>query len=198
MTDIPRQAEILRTTKETNIKLRLALDGSSRQEITTGIGFFDHMLTLFARHALMDLELDARGDLNVDQHHTVEDVGICLGQALERALGDKAGIERFGHAYVSMDESLARAVVDLSGRAHLVYHVSFQDVRLGEFPSELVEEFWKAFAGNGKLSLHLECLYGSNQHHICEAVFKAAGRALGRAARHDPRVVGVPSTKGFL
>jgi len=193
-----RKAAVTRKTRETDVKVVLDLDGSGRGDIHTGIPFLDHMLQLFARHGLFDLEVHCTGDLEIDAHHSVEDIGICLGSALEKALGDKQGIVRFAHAYFPMDEALARAVVDLSGRAFLVYRVSVERERAGDLDTELVEEFWKAVVSNGWLCLHLEVLYGRNTHHIFEAIFKAAARALSLATRVDPRVQGVPSTKGVL
>ena len=193
-----RKAAVTRKTRETDVKVVLDLDGSGRGDIHTGIPFLDHMLQLFARHGLFDLEVHCTGDLEIDAHHSVEDIGICLGSALEKALRDKQGIVRFAHAYFPMDEALARAVVDLSGRAFLVYRVSVERERAGDLDTELVEEFWKAVVSNGWLCLHLEVLYGRNTHHIFEAIFKAAARALSLATRVDPRVQGVPSTKGVL
>jgi imidazoleglycerol-phosphate dehydratase len=166
--------------------------------VATGIGFLDHMLTAFARHGRFDLEAGARGDLHVDAHHTVEDVGIVMGQALTQALGDKAGITRFGHAYVPLDEALSRCVIDLSGRPYLHYGVTFKARQLGTMPTELFEDFFWALADHGRLNLHLDTLRGRNAHHIAETLFKAAGRALSMAVALDPRVVGVPSTKGVL
>ena len=193
-----RRGRVERETTETRIRLELALDGAGKAEIRTGVGFFDHMLTAFARHGLFDLELSCDGDLEVDAHHTVEDVGICLGQAIAEGLGDKRGIARFGHSYVSMDEALARAVVDLSGRSFLVFEAEFRDVQVGAFPVTLAEEFFRAVADHGKLNLHLDLLRGRNDHHGIEAMFKAFARALDQASRADGRVDGVPSTKGSL
>ncbi|MDI9611756.1 MAG: imidazoleglycerol-phosphate dehydratase HisB [Acidobacteriota bacterium] len=193
-----RQAAIRRTTKETDITLTLNLDGGGNGGIDTGVQFFDHMLGIFARHGLFDLDVACRGDLGVDAHHSVEDIGICLGMALDEALGDKSGLVRFAHAYFPMDEALARVVVDLSGRPFLHYDVEVQRERVGELDSELVEEFWRAVSIHGRLNLHIELLHGRNAHHIFEAVFKAAARALSGATRTDPRVQGVPSTKGVL
>jgi imidazoleglycerol-phosphate dehydratase len=193
-----RRATVTRKTRETDVKVVLDLDGSGRSDIQTGIPFLDHMLHLFARHGIFDLEVRCTGDLEIDAHHSVEDIGICLGSALEKALGDKQGIVRFAHAYFPMDEALARAVVDLSGRACLVYRVSVDRERAGDLDTELVEEFWKAVVSNGRLCLHVDLLYGRNTHHIFEAIFKAAARALSLAAAVDPRVQGVPSTKGVL
>jgi imidazoleglycerol-phosphate dehydratase len=193
-----RCATIHRTTKETDIRLTLDLDGGGNGNVSTGVQFFDHMLTLFAKHGIFDLEIACRGDLGVDAHHSVEDIGICLGMAIDEALGDKSGLVRFAHAYFPMDEALARVVADLSGRPYLHYDVEVQQERVGELDSELVEEFWRAVSVHGRLNLHLELLHGRNAHHIFEAVFKAAARALSLATRTDPRIEGVPSTKGVL
>ncbi|HSW38284.1 MAG TPA: imidazoleglycerol-phosphate dehydratase HisB [Acidobacteriota bacterium] len=193
-----RTAEIKRTTSETDVAVSLDLDGKGNADVDTGVQFLDHMLNLFARHGIFDLTISCKGDLGVDAHHSVEDIGICLGMALDKALGDRGGIARFAHSYVPMDESLARAVVDLSGRPFLVYRVEVERERVGELDAELVEEFWRAFATHGRLNLHMETLYGRNAHHLFEAVFKAAGRALCGATRTDPRVRGVLSTKGVL
>jgi len=193
-----RQAHIQRQTAETSIDLLLDLDGTGRAEIQTGIGFFDHMLQLLARHALFDLRVQARGDLHVDAHHTVEDVGICLGRALAEALGDKTDIRRYGHALVPMDETLVTAVVDLSGRAYLVWQVDMPRQQLGQFDSELTQDFWQAVVQYAAMNLHVLCHYGRNVHHIVEAVFKAAARALRDAVEIDPRGGGIPSTKGSL
>lgn len=193
-----RTARIQRKTTETDIDLTLAVDGSGSCSAQTGIGFFDHMLTAFARHGLFDLEATCKGDLHVDAHHTVEDVGICLGQALDGALADKAGIARFGSAYVTMDEALARAVVDLSGRPYLVYDAEFTEEAVGAFPSALGLEFFRSLADHARMNLHIDLLRGSNAHHGLEAIFKAVARALRAAAGLDPRVSGVPSTKGVL
>ena len=193
-----RRASIQRQTTETRIELELCLDGSGATEVSTGIGFFDHMLAAFSRHGLFDLRLTCEGDLEVDQHHTVEDVGICLGQALHQGLGDKAGIQRFGHSYVPMDEALARAVVDLSGRSYLVFTPAFQDASVGDLPLALVPEFFRAVVDHGRLNLHIDLLRAVNDHHGVEAVFKAFGRALDQASMRLDRVVGIPSTKGQL
>lgn len=193
-----RTAEIRRTTKETDITVRLSLDGSGRSTIDTGIPFLDHMLDLFARHGLFDLEITCRGDLQIDDHHSVEDIAICLGQAFAQALGDKAGITRYGAAYVPMDETLARAVVDLSGRYYLVYRVTNTRDKVGTFSVELAEHFWHSFAEHCRCNLHIEVLYGRNQHHILEAVFKSTTRALSQAVRLDDRIQGVMSTKGTI
>jgi imidazoleglycerol-phosphate dehydratase len=193
-----RSAEISRRTKETNIKLSLNLDGSGKVSAETGVGFFDHMLDLLGRHGLIDLTVKAEGDLNVDAHHTVEDVGIVLGQCLEKSLGDKAGIYRYGWAIVPMDESLAQVAIDLSGRPAFVFNVKFTGPLIGAFPVELVEEFFKALANTARMNLHINLAYGSNNHHIAEAIFKATAKALRQAISPDPRNPGVPSTKGSL
>ena len=194
-----RAVEITRKTSETEILLRLDLDGTGRTEIATGIGFFDHMLTAFGRHGLFDLTVAAKGDLHIDAHHTVEDVGIVLGQALRQALGDKRGITRFGQASVPMDEALVDASIDLSGRAHLGWNVTFERPMLGEMDTQLFEEFFRAVTGNALFALHLRQSAGTNAHHVAEAAFKAAARALRMAVQIDPRVAGeIPSTKGAL
>ncbi len=194
----PRTATLSRRTAETDISLTLSLDGSGRADIDTGIGFFDHMLTLFARHSLIDLTVRAKGDLHVDFHHTVEDTGIVLGQAVRQALGDKHGIVRYGSMLLPMDETLARVVLDLSGRAYLEHRVPERVDAIGLFPFQLVEEFMRAFAFNLAANLHTEILYGRDAHHMAEALFKGLARALDQAIRHDPRVQGVPSTKEAL
>jgi imidazoleglycerol-phosphate dehydratase len=193
-----RQARIERNTAETQIALALDLDGSGAAKVETGIPFFSHMLDAWARHGLFDLTVDARGDLEVDHHHTVEDVGICLGRGLKDALGDKRGIARYGQAFVPMDEALVHAAVDVSGRPFLVFNVPLARTRISNFDLDLVKEFMRALAFNAEITLHLTLHYGDNLHHIAEAVFKAAGRALREATRLDPRVRGVPSTKGTL
>ncbi|MDB5292222.1 MAG: Imidazoleglycerol-phosphate dehydratase [Phycisphaerales bacterium] len=193
-----RKAEISRQTKETKVRVAIDLDGAGRTAPHTGVGFFDHMLDLLGRHSLIDLEVEAEGDLQVDAHHTVEDVGIVLGQALEQALGDKRGIQRYGWAIVPMDESLAQVAIDLSGRPAFVFNVQFKGEAIGAFPVELVEEFFKAIATTAKLNLHVTVPYGSNNHHISEAIFKATARALRQAVSLDPRNDQVPSTKGSL
>ncbi|HEY5953465.1 MAG TPA: imidazoleglycerol-phosphate dehydratase HisB [Terrimicrobiaceae bacterium] len=194
-----REAIVERITSETSIRTRLNLDGKGKSAIRSGIPFFDHMLTLFARHGLFDLDLDAKGDIEVDFHHTVEDAGITLGQALTKALGDKAGIRRYGFAYVPMDEALARVVIDLSGRPYLVYDPpSSVEAIGGNFSFQLVEEFLRAVAVSGAMNLHVQILTGRDAHHMAEAVFKALARALDFATQIDPRVEGVPSTKGVL
>jgi imidazoleglycerol-phosphate dehydratase len=193
-----RTAEISRRTAETEITLALTVEGQGRADIQTGIGFFDHMLTLFAKHSLMDLRVTAKGDLHVDCHHTVEDTGIVLGQALREALGDKKGIVRYGWAYVPMDETLARVAVDLSGRAYLEHRVPSGVEPIGNFSFQLVEEFLRAVSHNLLANIHVEVLYGRDAHHMAEAVFKALARALDAAMKRDPRVTGVPSTKETL
>jgi imidazoleglycerol-phosphate dehydratase len=193
-----RTAELHRKTGETDVGLQLNLDGAGRSTIATGAGFFDHMLTLLARHAAIDLEVRAEGDLHVDQHHTVEDVGICLGTAWREALGDKAGIRRYGHFSLPMEETLATCAVDLGGRAFFVYQAEIPSPKIGDFDSELVADFWQAFAANALCNLHIAVPYGRNSHHMAEAIFKATGRALRMAAEIDPRISDVPSTKGVL
>jgi imidazoleglycerol-phosphate dehydratase len=195
---MPRTARIARETAETRIELTLDLDGSGRPDVATGVGFFDHMLTLLAKHSLIDLTVKAHGDLHIDAHHTVEDVGICLGKALSQALGDKAGIRRYGSATVPMDETLATAAVDLSGRPFLVWKASIPVVTLGTFNAELAEEFWRAVSSAAAMNLHVITHHGQNTHHLIEAVFKAAARALREAVEPDPRGTGIPSTKGVL
>jgi imidazoleglycerol-phosphate dehydratase len=193
-----RQAEITRKTAETEIHVNLRLDGAGRAATHTGIGFFDHMLQHLARHGLFDLEVDAKGDLEVDAHHTVEDVGICLGQAFARATGEPKGLVRFGHAVVPMDEALAEAAVDWSGRPFLAFRCDIPRTRTGGFDTELTEEFFRAFAMNSRCTLHLLLRHGDNAHHCIEGLFKAFARALDTALTLDQRVTGVPSTKGML
>lgn len=194
-----RQAEITRKTKETDISVKVTIDGAGASKISTGIGFFDHMLDQLARHSLMDIEIDAKGDLHIDQHHTVEDVGIALGQALRKALGDLRGIMRYADVHLPMDETLTRVAIDVSGRPFLVFRTQFPQARIGEFDAELVREFFQAFAQNAAIALHIETLYGVNSHHIAETCFKGVARALGSALTIDPRQSGrVPSTKGTL
>lgn len=193
-----RRSEISRKTNETDISLGFNIDGSGKAEIETGIGFFDHMLNLFARHGLFDLKVKAVGDLHVDSHHTVEDVGIVLGQALKEALGDKRSIKRYGSSYLPMDESLALAVVDLGGRPFLAFDATFTSDKVGEMDTELVEEFFRAVVFNAGINLHIKVFYGSNNHHIIEAIFKAFGRALDEATLVDERIKGVMSTKGTI
>ena len=193
-----RIAHIQRETTETRVDLRLDLDGAGQSSIATGIGFFDHMLTHVARHGMLDLTVAAKGDLHVDAHHTVEDVGICLGKALTQAAGDKAGVCRYGSATLPMDEALITVAVDLSGRPMCVWNVELSREMLGNFHSGLAEEFWRAVSANGLLTLHVVCHHGRNTHHIIEGIFKAAARALRQAVEIDPRSPGVPSTKGVL
>ncbi len=193
-----RSARVHRKTKETEIELELNLDGTGRAEAATGVGFLDHMLTLLAKHGSLDLKVRADGDLEVDQHHTVEDVGICLGRAVQEALGDKAGIARYGHWTLPMEETLVTSAVDLGGRAYFVLQAQFPSSKIGDFDSELVADFWQAFAANALCNLHIIAHYGRNSHHIAEGIFKATARALRMATSRDPRVEGVPSTKGAL
>ena len=194
----PRIAEKQRTTKETDIRVRLNLDGTGEHEISTGIPFFDHMLAQLARHGRMDLGIAAKGDLEIDGHHTVEDVGWALGQALDEALGERRGIARFAHAYVPLDEALSRVVVDFSGRGYLIYKARFETALLGDLQTELIEEFFKALVQQGRLNLHAEVLYGRNQHHMAETMFKAAARAIHLASRVVFDDGEIPSTKGTL
>jgi imidazoleglycerol-phosphate dehydratase len=194
-----RTAEIRRETAETKIALGVNLDGTGLAQLTTGIGFFDHMLNLLARHSLIDLRIEAVGDLHVDAHHTVEDVGICFGKALAQSLGDKAGIRRYGHVTLPMDEALVTVAIDLSGRAFCVWQAELAPELLGSFNVALAEEFWRAVSGSGLFNLHVMCHHGRNAHHIIEAIFKATARALRQAVEPDPRGGGgVPSTKGVL
>lgn len=193
-----REAKVTRQTKETGVRIQLTLDGTGAARIDTGVPFLDHMLDLFARHGLFDLEVECHGDLQIDDHHSVEDVAICLGQAFLQALGDKEGIARYGMGLVPMDEALCRAVADLSGRFYLVYEVETNRDRIGNFSVELAEHFWRSFAAALKCNLHIDLLRGRNTHHVLEATFKATARALRQAVERDPRVSGVPSTKGVL
>jgi imidazoleglycerol-phosphate dehydratase len=194
-----RRAEVVRNTAETQITVRIDLDGSGKAKLSTGIGFFDHMLDQIARHGLIDIDIQARGDLHIDGHHTVEDVGIALGQAVYQAVGDKKGIRRYGHAYVPLDEALSRVVVDFSGRPGLVMNVQFKSGMIGTFDSQLAHEFFQGFANHAFVTLHIDNLRGENAHHQCETVFKAFARALRVAVELDPRSSGVvPSTKGSL
>jgi imidazoleglycerol-phosphate dehydratase len=193
-----RQASINRKTSETDVRVTLNLDGNGESRIQTGLPFLDHMLTLFARHGVFDLEINCRGDLEVDDHHSVEDIAICLGQALRDALGDKQGIARFGDSLVPMDEALCRAVIDLSGRFFLNYEVNTKRQKIGNFSVELAEHFWRSFAESAKCNLHIDCLRGRNTHHMLEGTFKATARALRQAVARDPRIAGVLSTKGTL
>jgi imidazoleglycerol-phosphate dehydratase len=199
MTHAPRTAEVSRNTAETQITVKLNLDGTGVAKLHTGIGFFDHMLDQIARHGLIDLEIHAIGDLHIDGHHTVEDVGIAFGQAVHKAVGDKKGIRRYGHAYVPLDEALSRVVIDLSGRPGLVMHVPFKSGMVGEFDTQLAYEFFQGFVNHAFVTLHIDNLRGENAHHQAETVFKAFARALRAALEHDPRTAGViPSTKGTL
>jgi len=193
-----RNASITRTTKETDIELKLNLDGSGISSINTSIPFLDHMLEQVARHGLVDLTIEARGDREIDDHHTVEDIGICFGEALHDALGDKAGIRRYGHAYVPLDEALSRVVLDLSGRPGMEYHIPFPKERVGDFDVDLFREFFQAIVNHGKITLHIDTIRGGNNHHMIETAFKAFGRALRMAVEKDERVSGIPSTKGAL
>ena len=193
-----RTATLKRTTKETDIEISFDIDGAGEANVGSGIGFFDHMLILFAKHGLFSLTVKAQGDLVIDGHHTVEDIGIVLGQALAKAAGDKAGIRRYGHVYVPMDEALVLVVVDFSGRPFLAFDAELGQGRIGEFDVELTEEFLRAVAVNAGLTLHVKLLSGKNRHHIVEAIFKALGRALSQSLERDTRVQGVPSSKGML
>lgn len=193
-----RRAEIARKTNETDVSLSFFIDGKGVSNITTGVGFLDHMLTLFVRHGMFDFDLNASGDLDVDSHHTVEDIGIVLGQAIKEALGDKKSISRYGTSFVPMDEALAMVSLDISGRPFLVFDAEFSNDRVGEMDTELFEEFFRAVAFNAGITLHIKVLHGSNNHHVIEAVFKAFGRALAEAATLDGRIEGVLSTKGIL
>ena len=194
-----RQAEVQRNTKETQIRVSVDLDGSGKSSLATGIGFFDHMLDQLARHGAIDLVVEAKGDLHIDGHHTVEDVGIALGQALAKAMGDKTGVRRYGSAYVPLDEALSRVVIDLSGRPGLVWNVPFTRAMVGAFDVDLAREFFQGFVNHALVTLHVDNLRGDNAHHQCETVFKAFGRALRQALEADPRALGaVPSTKGSL
>ena len=193
-----RSVSINRRTKETDVRVKLNLDGSGRGRIDTGLPFLDHMLTLFARHGLFDLEIVCKGDLEIDDHHSVEDIALTFGQALREALSDKVGINRYGEAIVPMDEALCRSVIDLSGRFYLVYEVQTKRQKIGNFSVELAEHFWRSFAETAKFNLHIDCLRGRNTHHILEGTFKATARALKQAVARDPRIQGVPSTKGVL
>lgn len=195
---MPRTAALHRETAETQIKLSLDLDGTGRSQLATGIGFFDHMLTLLAKHSAIDLTVEAKGDLHVDAHHTVEDVGICLGKALTQALGDKAGIRRYGHCTLPMDETLVTVALDLSGRPFFVWQMELPPEMLGSFNAPLAEEFWRAVSSSAACNLHVLAHYGRNSHHLIEAAFKATARALRMAVEPDLRSPGVPSTKGVL
>ena len=194
-----RKAEITRTTHETEVSVTVELDGTGRQNVATGIGFFDHMLDQLARHALIDMTVTAKGDLHIDDHHTVEDCGIVLGQALARALGDKRGIRRYGECSLPMDDAQLRCALDLSGRPYLLWNVPFPTPKIGSFDTELVREFFQALATHGGITLHLDLIHGLNSHHIAEAAFKAVARSLRQAVEADPRAAGsIPSTKGTL
>ncbi|GAA0352488.1 imidazoleglycerol-phosphate dehydratase HisB [Bacillus horti] len=195
---VAREHTIRRHTNETKIELKIALDGEGKNQIHTGVPFLDHMLDLFARHGHFDLQVKAEGDVHIDAHHTTEDVGICLGLAIREALGDKAGVQRYGNAFVPMDDSLAQAVIDLSNRPHLEYRANLSKERVGQFDTELVHEFFWKLALEARMNLHVILHYGQNTHHQIEAMFKAVGRALDEATRIDPRVKGVLSTKGML
>ena len=195
----PRTAEISRNTSETQIKVAINIDGTGKKKLETGVPFFDHMLDQIARHGLIDLDIHAVGDLHIDAHHTVEDVGIALGQAVAKAMGDKKGITRYGHAYVPLDESLSRVVIDFSGRPELVFNVDFVRAMTGTYDMDLTREFFQGFVNHALITLHIDNLRGENAHHQCETVFKAFGRALRMAAAADPRAANsIPSTKGTL
>ncbi|MEQ1825540.1 MAG: imidazoleglycerol-phosphate dehydratase HisB [Pirellula sp.] len=196
--NLHRSTNITRQTAETKIELKLNLDGSGQNNIQTGVGFLDHMLVLFARHGLVDLDVHAEGDLQVDSHHTTEDVGICLGQAFANCLGNKHGIKRYGHMVLPMEESLVTSAIDFSGRPFLVFQAEMPSPKIGDFDSELVEDFWQGFASNAMCNLHIVLHYGRNTHHIAEAIFKATARAVRIACELDPRQTGVPSSKGVL
>jgi len=196
--DTVRTAEVRRHTKETDVRVSLNLDGDGQSKISTGLPFLDHMLELLAKHALFDLDIDCKGDLKIDDHHSVEDIAITFGQALSNALGDKVGISRYGSALVPMDEALCRCVIDLSGRFYLVYEAETRRQRIGNFSVELAEHFWRSLAETAKFNLHIDCLRGRNTHHILEGTFKAFARALRQAVERDERVTGIPSTKGLL
>jgi imidazoleglycerol-phosphate dehydratase len=193
-----RTSQLERKTAETQIELKINLDGSGKYAIQTGVGFLDHMLVLFSKHALIDLEIHAAGDLHIDAHHTTEDVGICLGQAVRESLGDKSGIRRYGHLVLPMEETLVTSAVDFSGRSYLVFNAPMPSPKIGDFDSELVEDFWQAFANNAQCNLHILLHYGRNTHHIAEAIFKATARAIRNAIEIDPRQQGIPSSKGVL
>jgi len=193
-----RAARVQRKTKETDVRIKLDLDGNGDASLSTGLPFLDHMLELFSKHGLFNLEVVCKGDLEIDDHHSVEDIAITLGQALTEALGDKAGIKRYGEAIVPMDEALCRSVIDLSGRFYLVYEVQTRRQKIGNFSIELAEHFWRSFAETAKFNLHIDCLRGRNTHHILEGTFKATARALRQAVEQDARIAGVLSTKGSL
>ena len=193
-----RLADVRRKTKETDVRVKLNLDGSGKSKISIGLPFLEHMLDLFAKHGLFDLQITCDGDLEIDDHHSVEDIAITLGQALVQALADKSGINRYGEAIVPMDEALCRSVIDLSGRFYLVYEVPTKRQKIGNFSVELAEHFWRSFAETAKFNLHIDCLRGRNTHHILEGTFKASARALRQAVERNSRASGVPSTKGLL
>ena len=196
---VARTAEVIRNTNETQIRVAINLDGTGQQRLATGVPFLDHMLDQIARHGLIDLDIEAKGDLHIDAHHTVEDVGLTLGQAVFQAMGDKKGIRRYGHAYVPLDEALSRVVLDFSGRPGLEFHVPFKRSMIGSFDVDLTHEFFQGFVNHALVTLHVDNLRGDNAHHQCETVFKAFGRALRMAAEHDVRAAGtIPSTKGSL
>jgi imidazoleglycerol-phosphate dehydratase len=196
--DDTRLADVHRKTRETDVRVKLNLDGSGQSQISIGVPFLEHMLELFAKHGLFDLYVKCEGDLHIDDHHSVEDIAITLGQALAQALADKAGINRYGEAVVPMDEALCRAVIDLSGRFYLVYEVQTKRQKIGNFSVELAEHFWRSFAETARFNLHIDCLRGRNTHHILEGTFKASARALRQAVERNSRISGVPSTKGSL
>lgn len=193
-----RTGTLQRRTAETQVQLTVNLDGTGQADVQTGVGFLDHMLTLLAKHGALDLTVRAEGDLHVDQHHTVEDVGICLGQAVQQALGDKSGIRRYGHFTLPMEETLVTTAIDMSGRMFFVFNVAFTSQKIGDFDSELVYDFWQAFAANSLCNLHIVLHHGRNSHHIAEAIFKSVARSLRMATEADARQTGVPSTKGTL
>lgn len=195
---VERTSSIKRETAETSISLSLKLDGSGKNKIQTGVGFLDHMLVLLSKHALIDLEITAVGDLQVDAHHTTEDVGICLGQAVRECLGDKSGIRRYGHMVLPMEETLVTSAIDFSGRPYLVFKADMPSAKIGEFDSELIEDFWQGFAANAMCNLHILLHHGRNTHHIAEAIFKGTARAIRVATEIDPRQIGIPSSKGQL
>jgi imidazoleglycerol-phosphate dehydratase len=195
---MPRKAKIIRKTKETEIQVALNLDGTGKRKISTSIPFLDHMLALFSAQGMLDLDLRARGDIHIDFHHTVEDLGIALGDALHKALGERRGIARYGSAFAPMDESLSSVHIDISGRSHLRFHLPLRKRKIGDFDTELVNEFFQGFVNHAAITLHAEVTYGVNAHHMVEGLFKAFGRALRQAVAMDPRVKGVPSTKGRL
>lgn len=194
----PRIAEIARATRETDIQLRLNLDGTGKAELNSGIGFLDHMLELFTRHALVDLSVTCKGDRHIDDHHSTEDIGICLGQAIDQAMGDRAGARRYGHCILPMDEALVTCAVDLGGRAAWVWHAPMPSQKIGSFDSELIAEFWRSVAIQGRMNMHVILHHGENTHHIAEAIFKGLARAIRAAAESDPRSDAIPSTKGLI